>query len=270
MRGSFVPPAVPCKDICNPKAVVDTVKAFVKWFLDTYEGMEGRRQGPDWAAMWGYVLSPVGKGAGYPVGREDWGEDAFPNPEETAALIMKSGIPRNAVKAERNHITISLGWAMIRIYRITSGYPAGSFRILRPGNSGIIRTGLSSRGLADLILAIDSATPDILKAMEVLDTGMKAADRILIARKKADEIERVTIQRLLDTVLPPLGITAEFEVRDGIVSVCLRKTLGTKMTVPVGRLQEILSDPDRIESSLKVESSAHHPKGLSSKNGIIR
>lgn len=251
MHSTPVPPVGHDNDVCNPETLVDTVRTYVKWFLDTYKGLTERRQGVDWASMWGYVLSSVGKEAGFPYGREDY--SAFPKAEETASLLLRSGIPRDAVRAGQNHVTISLDGALIRIYRITSGYPQGSFRILRPDNSRVIRTGLPSREFADLILSINSAAPDILKAMKELETGMDTADRKLIARLKAEEIERVTIKNLLDTALTPRGINYDFEVKDGAVSMTFKKTLSSDMTVPVDQLWEILADPDYIESTLKTE-----------------
>jgi hypothetical protein len=249
----FTPPEISPKDSYGVKDLTGYVRAYVKWFLDTYEGLEERLPGPDWGAMWGYLLPVVGKEAGSPLFLEDSEDTSFPSPEETAAMLLRRGIPRSAVKAERNAVTISLDGVLVRIYRYTSGYPAGSVRILRPGQSRVFRLALTSGELAELILSLNEAAAGIRREMDELDKGMKAADRKLAARKKADEIAVLTVRRLLDSASLPKGVTCSYTVTDGVVSLTFRKTMTASAEVPLQKLSELLRDPQGIESSLRPE-----------------
>lgn len=99
-----------------------------------------------------------------------------PNPEETAVILIRSGVPETAIEARHKHLTVSLTNGEYRIYREPSGSGSGTFRILRPDNSPIIKANLTSQGLADLLLALDSALDGVEDVMRKLMLDLKEVD----------------------------------------------------------------------------------------------
>jgi BMFP domain-containing protein YqiC len=110
--------------------------------------------------------------------------------------------------------------------------------------------------LAKLLLALDAAMPEVRKAMDDLAEGVKAADMKKKARRKAEEIEKVTVRQLLDTTLDPMDIVARFRISDDVIHLTLTKTQKADLDIPMERLREFLSDPDRIESVLVPQKDA--------------
>ena len=247
MEASTTCNPVPGKYEHLPEALVHSAEQYVRDVLDTEDPQHDvfGWYSPGWSDLWQRLLGPGGLDI---LG--DGGNGTRPGAEETGAWLIRKGVPRTAVKAVCNHTTITLTCGRYRIYRETSGQPAGSFRILAPGMSPVFEPALPSRELADLILAIEAALPGMMRAMEDLDKGMKNIEKRRLARKRAGYIERLTVQRLVEEALTPLGISCSFEVKDGVVSLSLTKTLQAEFEVPFGELQALLSDTERIESSL--------------------
>ena len=176
----------------------------------------------------------------------------MPNPEETAAILIRSGVPATAIEARHKHLTLSLTNGEYRIYREPSGSGSGTFRILRPDSSPIIKANLTSQGLADLLLALDSALDGVEDVMRKLMRNLKAVDFRKQVEAKSRDIERTTIKTLLDTVLAPLGIAGSFRVKNGIVTMILTKNLHADLEMPFDDMAGFLADPQRVAEALQV------------------
>lgn len=231
-----------------PKAVVQVVKTFAEKFLEIYEqclsdDLVGKL--PGWECMWYPVLSRVCKD----LEALDDPAETIPPVEKTVAEIIRSGVPQQAVKVTYKNLVLTLTNIKYRFRRDGTGNPV-SFMVMNPGLSPFVQTTLSSGRFAALLLAVDTAMPDIRQVMDGLQEGMRNAGLEYQARRKAEEIERLTVRRLLDMTLDPMNINGHFEVKDGVVHLTLTKTLKADLDIPMERLREFLSDPEGIESTL--------------------
>lgn len=231
-----------------PQAVVTVVRTYAEKFLEIYEqflsdDLAGKL--PGWEYMWYPVLSRACKD----LEALDDPAEAIPPVEKTVAEIIRSGVPQQAAKATYKNIVLTLTNIKYRFRRDGNGSPV-SFMVMNPGLSPFIQTTLSAGRLAALLLAVDTAMPDIRQVMDGLREGMRNAGLEYQARRKAEEIERLTVRRLLDMTLDPMNIHGRFEVKDGVVHLTLTKTLKADLDIPMERLREFLSDPEGIESTL--------------------
>jgi len=64
----------------------------------------------------------------------------------------------------------------------------------------------------------------------------------------------------LANVLPGMGIKAKYKIADGKVKLHLTRTLTGEVEVPLEALRKFLSDPGRVESTLKVEMVSPEPE----------
>lgn len=231
------------------QVVLQIVKAFVEYFLENYEGQFSDDHAGEWRGwdlMWTATLPYLS----HELAKQECSSE--PLVEKTAAILLRSGIPQSAVKVNHQNITVALKNVKYRLYR-ENDIKSCSFRVIDPGPSMLVKARLSPGKLAELLLAVDTALPDIRQAMNELQAGMRERDLELKARLKAKEIERLTIQTLLDEVLDPMSIDGQFQVVDGKVHLSLRKTLTADLLIPLERLREFLSDPEGIESTLAPE-----------------
>lgn len=235
------------------QVVVQAVKAFVKYFLENYEGQFSDDHAGEWRGwdlMWMATLPHLCREL---AGLEciNKGE---PLVEKTVALLLRSSDPQPGVMVNHKSTTVTLKNVKYRLYR-ENDVKSCSFRVVDPGPSLLVKARLSPGKLAELLLAVDTALPDIRRAMDELQAGMRERDLELKARLKAKEIERLTIQTLLDDTLDPMNIDGQFQVVDGKVHLSLRKTLTADLIIPMERLREFLSDPEGIESTLVPEKA---------------
>lgn len=170
--------------------------------------------------------------------------------EETAAQLIRNGLPKHDVTASVKFVTIRLSHADYRIYRETSGCPAGSVRVCRTWQSREILTGLSSRGLAELLPALDEAMPEIDRNVRELAEQMKALEKRELAAFRARQIEDHTVRTLVAEFLKPLLIDCAFVIDDGKVKLNLAKELAGEVVLPLEDLPAFLSDPAKVEASL--------------------
>jgi hypothetical protein len=176
----------------------------------------------------------------------------MPNPEETAVILIRSGVPETAIEARHKHLTVSLTNGEYRIYREPSGSGSGTFRILRPDSSPIIKANLTSQGLADLMLALDSALDGVEDEMRKLMRDLKEVDFRKQVEAKTRDIERTTIKTLLDTVLAPLGIAGSFRVKNGIVTINITQSFHADLEMPFDDMAGFLADPQKVTDALQV------------------
>lgn len=182
-----------------------------------------------------------------------------PRAEETAVALLRKGVPRPAVRASFKHVTVTLANGQYRIYRETSSFPAGSVRILAPGYTRVGMLPLTSDALAELLLAIDAAVPDIKEVAERLLEAIDDERRRREIDRKAGEIGMTTAARLLEG-LPALGVGCEYEVNGGTVHLDLTRTLTASLDIPLEELPAFVSDPGKILSALSpAEASAPCP-----------
>lgn len=252
-RDPFLQPgiSIPNEDI--PTTVITIAEAYARLFL---EDLEADSDGicirnPNWNDMWSRILemalhkAPASNGSGA----------IRPNAERTAVALIRRGVPSSAVKATYQSVTVTLPKGKYRLYRETSGFGTGAFRILCPGDSGILRPGISSEALAELILALEEAMPHVAEVTERMREGVRDAETRRMARLKAEQIEQTTVRRLLEETLVPMDIDCGFEVRDGVVRLSLSRTLKGSVEIPIEQLGAFLSDTARVESALTPEKA---------------
>ena len=249
----FLQPDIPLPDGDIPTAITTVAETYARMFLEDLEADSDGicTRNPDWNDMWSRILemalreAPASSGSGA----------IRPNAERTAAALIRRGVPSSSVKATYQSVTVTLPCGKYRIYRETSGFGTGAFRILCPRDSGILRPGVSSEALAELILAIEEAMPRVTEVTERMREGVRDAETRRMARLKAEQIEQTTVRRLLEETLVPMDIDCGFEVRDGIVRLSLSRTLKGSVEIPIEQLGAFLSDSARVESTLTPEKA---------------
>ena len=187
-------------------------------------------------------------------------EDAGMNPEETVIIIIRIAIPKENIRANFNYLTARLPNAEYRLYRETSGFPAGTIRITWKGCIVYISSGLSSEDTARFILQLDDHLPTIDGAAEALFEELLNEYRNKQKEMKALEIARKAIDAQLASVLPGLGISVNYTIADGKVHLHLTRTYSSEVELPLEALGDFLSDPGRVESALKVEPVTPEPE----------
>jgi hypothetical protein len=240
-----------------PAGIASIAHAYARLFLERLGAAEegARPEGYSWHELWDHIMETA-TGDGKAAVR--------PNAEETAAALIRSGVPSTAVRATYQNVTVTLPCGKYRIYREPSGFGGGAFRILSPGDSGILHPGITSEALAELILSLEDAMPSILEAVERMREGLRKAETRRTARMKAEQIEQTTVRRLLEETLVPMDIDCGFEVVDGVVRLSLSRTLTGRVEIPLEQLGAFLSDAARVESALtpeKAEQPAAFVKG---------
>mgnify|MGYP007056160431 CR=1 FL=1 len=200
-----------------------------------------------WGGLWDYLLEPLLSHNGTCLHKAPAGAGA----EEVAAGLIRSGVSRDDIRATYQHVTVTLPNGTFRLYRgLKPGTPAGSLRILLPGMSQVFETGLASAELSRLILFIDSIIPALKRVMDRLAQDIKMAEKEYIAGQKAEEIARKAVSTLLGEVLPGLDIGYSFRLVGGKVRLDLRKEFHGRVDIPLDKIVEFLSEPEKILSTL--------------------
>ena len=176
--------------------------------------------------------------------------ESSPKAEETVSRILRMNLPGTAVDATVNHITLSLPNGKYCIYRETSAFRSGSCRILDPWSGKPVETTLTSRELADFLVAFDQAIPELIRTVDEMEKGVTSIMMKLQALLKAREIEEKTVHRLLEGYLVPVGIDCVYEIVDGKVRISLTRKYTGEAEVPIEGLAAFLADKERVESTL--------------------
>lgn len=182
---------------------------------------------------------------GFPLGT------SIPKAEETAAVIRKN-LPGTDVTATCRHVTIALPNGKYRIYRETSGFTPGSYRILEPWAGNPLVTGLSSRELAEYLLVFDQAIPELRRILETFLEGIDAALLHLQADERARAIEDKAVKTLLEEQLIPMDVGCSYEIIDGVVRLSLSRKYTGEVDIPVENLAAFLADREAVEKTLMV------------------
>ena len=234
--------------------VVRLVRGYVERFLKNYDGVDREDYGdwPGWDNMWAAVLY---RACDDLAKQDSWAGDV-PPVEKTVAELLRSGVPQSDISVNHKNVTLRLTNGKYRLFRKESPVLTCSMRVMEPGVCPVIPMKLSPALLAKLLLALDAAMPEVRKAMDDLLEGVKAADMERKARRKAEEIEKVTVRQLLDSTLDPMDIVARFRIDGKSVHLTLTKTLKAELTLPMEQLREFLADPGRVESVLVPQKDA--------------
>ena len=259
--------------ICGQPTLEDQVASLAEQYAEGL--LESYRKGlhsfssdasSAWAGLWDYLMEPLLDNRRMVPRVAPSGTLA----EEVAAGLIRSGVNKEDIRANHQHITIALPNGRYRLYRgLQPGTPAGSLRILLPGMSRAFETGLASAELSRLILFIDSVIPPLKRVMDRLGEDIRRADKEYTAEQKAQEIAWETVSKLLEEVLPALDIEYSFGLVDGSVRLNLRKELQGSVDIPLDKMMSFLSDPERILSTLspvKVNPTESHPNPFSPRN----
>ena len=240
--------------ICGQPTLEDQIASLAEQyaggFLESYRtghrSFSHNSESP-WTGLWDYLMEPLLEHRRMVPREAPSGALA----EEVAAELIRSGVDKEDIRANHQHITIDLPNGRYRLYRgLQPGTPAGSLRILLPGQSRIFETGLAPGELSRLILFIDSVIPPLKRVMDRLEEDIRIAEKEYIAGQKAAEIVRKAVSKLLEEVLPALDIEYSFGLVGERVRLNLRKELQGSVDIPLDEIPSFLSDSDRILSTL--------------------
>ena len=187
-------------------------------------------------------------------------EDTRMNPEETAIKIIRHGIPKENISAKSTYLTAWLPNADYRLYRETSGSPAGTIRITWKGCIVYISSGLSSEDTARFVLLLDERLPRIDEAAGALFGELLQKYRNKQKEMMALEIARKALDAQLADILPGMGIKVKYKIADGKVKLHLTRTFTGEVELPLEALRDFLSNPGRVESALKPEPVSPEPE----------
>ena len=187
-------------------------------------------------------------------------EDTRMNPEETAIKIIRHGIPKENISAKSTYLTARLPNADYRLYRETSGSPAGTIRITWKGCIVYISSGLSSEDTARFVLLLDEHLPRIDEAAGALFGELLQKYRNKQKEMMALEIARKAVDAQLADILPGMGIKVKYKIADGKVKLHLTRTFTGEVELPLEALRDFLSNPGRVESALKPEPVSPEPE----------
>lgn len=160
-----------------------------------------------------------------------------PRAEEVAVELIRSGVPKDSIRARFLYIEVQLENGTYFLYR--TGRPKGTVQVDWNGNRCVVQTTLSPKELAETLQGLDGLLPQLEACGEELLVRMRA-------ELKAEEIQRTAVKKQLEAVLPALGIACAFDVKDDNVHLQLSRVFQGKVDLPLTELADFLSDPDRI------------------------
>ena len=182
-------------------------------------------------------------------------EEVKCSPEEVAVMLLRSGVPKENVTVTHNRLTIKLEHCTYRIYRGTSAFPSGMFRIIRidgwPFTEDAVVNGLlPTEELVDFLRTFDGLVPlmqekgrAIKKALEeyAFEQKKKAIEADIIRCALADAKEALEQQ----------NISVDYRINDdGTISMDFEQYLSAHVTTSIGELRTIISDPEKVRSML--------------------
>ena len=171
-----------------------------------------------------------------------------PKAEETALELIRLGVPKKSLSFGFMDVCVPLQNAVCILHRLR--FPPGTVEISWKGYRRAVTTSLPAKDLARIILELDELLPELeVKTQEL-------AERVAV-ELMALKIQRITVKRQLEEVLPAMGIRCGFDVIDDKVHLQLTRTFQGEMEIPLSELQAFLSNPDRIFASLQPPSSAY-------------
>lgn len=160
-----------------------------------------------------------------------------PRAEEVAVELIRSGVPKDSIRARFLYIEVQLENGTYFLYR--TGRPKGTVQVDWNGNRCVVQTTLSPKELAETLQGLDGLLPQLEACGEELLVRMRA-------ELKAEEIQRTAVKKQLEAVLPALGIACAFDVKDDNIHLRLSRVFQGKVDLPLTELADFLSDPDRI------------------------
>lgn len=167
---------------------------------------------------------------------------AIPKAEETAAELIRLGVPKKQIRASYSHIDITLRNARFFLYR--SDCIPGSIQVDWNGHRCYTQSTVASKDLARTILDLDELLPK-------LEDRQKALIERIMAERKAMEIQRTAVRSQLEAVLPAMGISCSFAVKDGKVQLQLNQAFQGTVDLSMADLAAFLANPERILSILR-------------------
>ena len=178
-----------------------------------------------------------------------------PRAEEVAVELIRSGVPKDSIRARFLYIEVQLENGTYFLYR--TGRPKGTVQVDWNGNRCVVQTTLSPKELAETLQGLDGLLPQLEACGEELLVRMRA-------ELKAEEIQRTAVRNQLEAALPPMGVACTFDVKDDKVHLQLTRAFQGNVDLPLTELAAFLSDPERILASLQpaeegfVEDSERH------------
>ena len=164
-----------------------------------------------------------------------------PKAEKTAIELVRRGVPGESMHVGFQQVTVPLRNSTCILHRIK--FPAGTVEVDWKEYRRVVTSSRPADDLARTILELD----ELLPTLEV--KWKQLLDRILV-EMKAMQIQRITVMKQLETVLPALGIHCGFDVKDDKVELHMTRTFTGEVKLPIAELAAFLADPERILETL--------------------
>ena len=177
------------------------------------------------------------------------------SPEEVVATLIRSGVPKENVKAAHNRLDIKLNNATYRIYRGTSGLPSGTFRLINvynwPCRAENLEDGmLPTEEMTEFIQAFDGLIPDIREKGKVIKSALEE----YFFEQKKKEIENAIVRSALADVketLDQLKIGFHFQTNeDGTISVEFEQYLSANVTASIEEIRNLVNNPEKLQAMM--------------------
>ena len=182
------------------------------------------------SVVMGDTLAPNRKGA------------VAPKAEETAAALIRLGVPKGSVHAGYSEVKIPLRYATYYLQRQLVN-PKGAVQVDWIGLSCVVVPTLSAEELARAFLDLDEPLPE-------LEARGKDLVLRISSQKKAAQIQQAAVKAQLDAVIPALGIECSFGVKGDTVHLDLTRLFQGFVEMPLSELSAFLADPERILAAL--------------------
>ena len=122
--------------------------------------------------------------------------------------------------------------------------------------------GLTAGQFAGFLFSFDALYDDIMASKNALLPLIEQQILDWKKEKMVEELVSTTVRAHIDQYLRPQGLSAWFSIKDGIVSLHIRKkdySLEGDLDVPFEKIAETLQDTDKILSLLKPVDTGHSP-----------
>ena len=170
------------------------------------------------------------------------------NAEQAVCALMKAGVAKDRISYHGGRFKVALTNRRYKIQRSTECFraaPAGAERMIPV-------KGMPADGFADFMLRFDSLTQEIDAAAREVEAEVRKEQMRQRQEELAAQMAVQSVQSLIDEYVTPLGLDADFDVHEGVVSINLTLRKEASFTLPLDELAKKLRDPEGVMAALEV------------------
>lgn len=184
--------------------------------------------------------------------------DETPVVEKAVAECIRSGLDRSKVTCKHDFIRLKYPNFVYQVHKEISGYTARPVGASFDRNFFRLVIGFPPERFAAFLQAFDALAPAIRSAVEWLMGQMRDIMIEIKRERMVCQVREKVVAALIQEYLTPIGVSADFHVACGYVSLHLRSgdTLEGHLTIPFENVREELSDSGKILSLMKKQSSS--------------